>query len=150
MRFWKCEYYEKWNFENVNFVKYEILKLWILWKMRLWKCEFCEKWDFEIVNFVKNEILEMWILWKMRLRNCEFRDKLRILKRSFFIAVPVTRACTSSISFCFSSASKLLYHFARRVFPARFWIKINLIGMINTWWFGAKLSKSCGTSRPVK
>ena len=45
--------------------------------------------------------------------------------------LPVTRAWTSSISFCFSSASKLLYHFASLVFPARFWISMNLIGIIN-------------------
>ncbi len=43
--------------------------------------------------------------------------------------IPVTSACTSSMSFCFSSASKLLYHLARRVFPARFWIRMNLMGM---------------------
>ena len=38
----------------VNFVKSEILKMWILWKIRLWKCEFCQNWDFQNVNFVKN------------------------------------------------------------------------------------------------
>ena len=65
MRFWKCEFCQKWGFENVNFVKNEILKMWILWKMRLWKCEFCQKWDFENVNLVKNEILKMWISWKV-------------------------------------------------------------------------------------
>ena len=66
LMFEKCEFCEKWEFEIVNFVKNEVLKMWILWKMRFWKCDFCEKWDFEIVNFVKNEISEMWILWKMR------------------------------------------------------------------------------------
>ena len=44
-----------------------------------------------------------------------------------FASLTVTRAWTSSISFCFSSSSKFMYHFARRVFPARFWIKINRI-----------------------
>ena len=34
------------------------------------------------------------------------------------------------MSFCFSSASKLLYHLARRVLPARFWIRMNLIGIL--------------------
>ena len=64
LMFEKCEFCEKWDFENVNLVKNEtlevwifwkneILKMWILWKMRLWKCEFCEKWDFENVNFVE-------------------------------------------------------------------------------------------------
>ena len=49
---------EKWDFENVNFDKNVILKLWILSKMRPWKCgfcqkcELCEKWDCENVNFV--------------------------------------------------------------------------------------------------
>ena len=52
LMFEKCEFCEKWDFENMNFVKIEISELWILWKMRLQKCEFCEK----------NEISEMWIL----------------------------------------------------------------------------------------
>ena len=39
----------------------------------------------------------------------------------------VTTAWTSSISFCFSSSSKCMYHLAKRVLPARFWIKINRI-----------------------
>jgi len=29
----------------VNFVKNEISKMWILWKMRFQKCEFCENWN---------------------------------------------------------------------------------------------------------
>ena len=37
----KCEFCEKWDFENVNFV---------------------QKWDFEIVNLMKSEIFKMWIL----------------------------------------------------------------------------------------
>ena len=71
----KCEFCEKWDFENVNFVKNETFKMWIFSKMRSWKCEFCEKWDFEIVNFVKKETLKLWIWWKMRLWNCEFGEK---------------------------------------------------------------------------
>ena len=59
--FGKCEFCEKWDFENVNFVNNETLKMWMLWKMRLWKCEFCGKLDLEIVNFVKNDIFKMWI-----------------------------------------------------------------------------------------
>lgn len=39
----------------------------------------------------------------------------------------VTTACTSSISFCFSSSSKFMYHLARRVLPARFCMSINRI-----------------------
>lgn len=39
----------------------------------------------------------------------------------------VTTACTSSISFCFSSSSNCMYHLARRVFPARFWIRMKRI-----------------------
>ena len=61
-----------WCLKNVNFVKNEALKMWILWKMRLWKCEFWEKWDFQNLNFVKNEILKMWILWKLLCSKCEF------------------------------------------------------------------------------
>ena len=35
----KCEFCEKWDFENANFVKNEILKLWISGKMRLSKSD---------------------------------------------------------------------------------------------------------------
>ena len=42
MRFWKCEFCEKWDFENVNFVKNKTLKMWILCKMRFSKCEFLD------------------------------------------------------------------------------------------------------------
>ena len=64
--------------ENVNFVRYDTLEMWILWKLRFWKCEFCENYFFENVNLSKkckfrNVILvkigniEMWILPKMRI-----------------------------------------------------------------------------------
>ena len=56
---WKCEFCEKCDLENVNFVKNEILRMWILWKMRFWECEFCGKWVLKIVNFVKNEALKI-------------------------------------------------------------------------------------------
>ena len=52
--FEKCELCQKWDFQNVNFVKNEISK-----------CEFWEKWDVQIVNFEKNEknkISKMWSL----------------------------------------------------------------------------------------
>lgn len=39
----------------------------------------------------------------------------------------VTTACTSSISFCFSSSSNCMYHLARRVLPARFWMRMKRI-----------------------
>ena len=42
-------------------------------------------------------------------------------------SLTVTTACTSSISFCFSSSSKCIYHLANRVFPARFWINMKRI-----------------------
>ena len=51
LMFEKCEFCEKWNFENVNFAK----------NPKNDKCKFCEKWDFENVNFVKNEISTLWI-----------------------------------------------------------------------------------------
>ena len=61
---------------------------------------------------------------------CEFESFRNSDFFSIFYELPVTRAWTSSISFCFSSASKLLYHLASRVLPARFWIKINFIGIL--------------------
>lgn len=39
----------------------------------------------------------------------------------------VTTAWTSSISFCFSSSSKFMYHLASLVFPALFWIRMKRI-----------------------
>ena len=65
MRFQKCEFCEKCDFEIVNFVKNKFLKVWILWKLRFQKCEFCEKWDFESVNFEKNENLVKNVNFKM-------------------------------------------------------------------------------------
>ena len=67
-----CEFCPKWEFENVNFVQNEILKMWILSKMRFRKYEFCQKWNFEDVNFAKNKILKMWILWKLSVSICNF------------------------------------------------------------------------------
>ena len=32
IRLSKCDFCEKWDFEIMNFVKHEILKIWILWK----------------------------------------------------------------------------------------------------------------------
>ena len=43
---WKCEFVKKYEFINVNLVKNEFLKMWILWKFGN---------------------LEMWILPKMRI-----------------------------------------------------------------------------------
>ena len=84
MRLWNCEFCEKWDVENVNFVKNEIFKLWILSKMKLFhwgnchsiekssahlmlmcpknkcgECEFCQKWSFSIgknVIFVRKTV----------------------------------------------------------------------------------------------
>ena len=40
MRLWQCEFCQKWGFENVNFVKNEILEMWILSNTQ---CEFSYK-----------------------------------------------------------------------------------------------------------
>ena len=42
LKFEKCEFRENWDLENVNFVKIQIYKMWILWKFKLTKCEFCD------------------------------------------------------------------------------------------------------------
>ena len=47
----KCEFCETWDFENVNFVKHETLKMWILWKMRLWNCDLWEICDIFLRDF---------------------------------------------------------------------------------------------------
>ena len=57
-----------WCLKNVNFVKNETLKMWILSRMRLWKCEFCQK-----MRHWKCEFCQ-----KMRFLKCEFLDKLKI------------------------------------------------------------------------
>ena len=51
IRLWKCEFWQKWEFDNVNFVKNDIFKMWISSKLVISKCEFCQKWDFQNVNF---------------------------------------------------------------------------------------------------
>ena len=55
MRFWNCEFCERWDFKNVNFVKSGILKLWILSKSEILKMEISPK-----IRFLK-----MWILRKL-------------------------------------------------------------------------------------
>ena len=57
---WKCDFCEKWDFENVNFVTNGISKCEFCEKWAFSKCEFCDKWDFENVK-VKNKIFKMWI-----------------------------------------------------------------------------------------
>lgn len=42
-------------------------------------------------------------------------------------SLTVTTAWTSSINFCFSSSSNCMYHLASRVFPARFWMRMKRI-----------------------
>ena len=54
MRFWKCKFCEKCDFENVIFVKNVILNMWI---------------------WLKNEILKMWFLWKCDFENAAFVKK---------------------------------------------------------------------------
>ena len=73
-----------WGKNQLFIQKFDLWKMWILWKMRLWNCGFCEKWVFEKVNFVKNEILKLWILWKMTFSKCEFLDRLRIFASVWF------------------------------------------------------------------
>jgi len=72
--FKNVNFFEKWDFENLNFRKSEIFKMWILSKMRylieMWLFFF--KWDFENVNFVKTEILKMWLWSQMWFWKCEF------------------------------------------------------------------------------
>ena len=47
----------------MNFVKNEIMKLWILWKMRLWNCEFREKWDVAKLWIVNRFTRTKWDLF---------------------------------------------------------------------------------------
>ena len=70
--FEKCEFCEKWDFQNMNFVKNRTLKMWILWKIRFSKCEFCEILDFQNVNFWINKLIFILNMWKMRVSKCEF------------------------------------------------------------------------------
>ena len=57
MRFQTCEFCENWDFQNVNFVKIEISKMWILWKLGVLKYDFLDQtWIFASVWFC------IWIL----------------------------------------------------------------------------------------
>ena len=108
MRFSNCEFCQKCDFQNVNFVKNVIFKMWILTKMRLWKCEFCQKWDFEIVNFVKSVTLKLWIFWKMSLWNCEFCQKCDFQNVNLWINygfLPQCATSKNSLQFLTSMAS---------------------------------------------
>ena len=57
MRFQKGEFCKKWDFRNVNFVKNEILEMWILQKLRFQKGEFCKKLGFSICELLD----KIWI-----------------------------------------------------------------------------------------
>ena len=62
---WKCEFCEKWDFENVNFVKSEIFTMWTLWKVRFSQCDFLKKWGFfapvwKIILLLTNFLLIIW------------------------------------------------------------------------------------------
>ena len=88
-------------FESVNFVKIEILKMWILWKMRFWKCEFCENLDFENVNFVKIGNLEMLILPKWEAMIFEATPSVQNedkIKKSW--TLPISTSWSNSTWFC--------------------------------------------------
>ena len=74
--FEKCEFCEKWDFENVNIVKNEIQL-----------CEFCETWDFRYVNFVENVISEIWILRNMRFSRGEFLDEMLVFALVWFLNI---------------------------------------------------------------
>ena len=78
MRFSKCEFWQKWDFENVNFVKNEILETWILSKMGFSKCESRQKLDFRKANFVKIVIFQSVIFFLIQfgfLSQCEGEPK---------------------------------------------------------------------------
>ena len=74
LRFWKCDFCEKCDFENATFVKNGLLK-----------CDFCEICDFENaifcyknVNFAKNAILKCEFLEK-----CDFEHVIFWIKFGF-------------------------------------------------------------------
>ena len=110
MRFWKCEFWEKWDFEIVNFVKNVILKMWILWKMRVWNCKFCENWDFQNVNF--------WINWgflpqcESLIINSSWRENSKSPFSPYFLQdfPPLCFCCRTNIS-----VSRKLNRWRRRV-----------------------------------
>ena len=56
LMFEKCEFCEKWDFENLNFVKDDVLKMWIFWNMIFWRCpptsgRAISGWPFQVGNF---------------------------------------------------------------------------------------------------
>ena len=50
----------------MNFVKNEILQMWILWKMRFLKCELGEERDFDIVIFFQIQRLHFAEKWEFQ------------------------------------------------------------------------------------
>ena len=98
----------KWNFEIVNFVKNENLKLWILWKM--------------------------WLFWEMRHRKCGLCrfinslfwslifDKIHIFKVSFFHKFTISNSHFSQNSH-FQIPRLTKFTFFKHQFLGNFWIK---------------------------
>lgn len=76
--------------------------------------------ELEMKNFGR------WKTSKIMFKNT-FLNNRTSTKLVCFASRTVTTAWTSSISFCFSSSSKFMYHFANRVLPARFWIRMKRI-----------------------
>ena len=66
MRFWKCEFCEKWDFDNVNFVKSEILKMWIWWKVTFSKCEFLDELRIFVPVCIASEQPYAFIIMKFK------------------------------------------------------------------------------------
>ena len=92
----------------MNFVKNEILEMWILSKIRFWNCEFCQKWDFHNVNF--------WINWgflpqcgkkKSRWIFIFFTTKVQITFTVFFPVFPQLGSRKVAISLVLFKATQI-------------------------------------------
>ena len=80
MRLCKYDFCEKCDFENVIFVKYEILTMRFLWTMRFWTCKFCEKCNFENAIFVKNVMFVKNVILKFDLcEKCDFEHVIFVI-----------------------------------------------------------------------
>ena len=98
MRFWnvifvkngllKCDFCEKCNFENENFVKNVNLKMWIFQKIRFW----------------------MWISWNMWFWTCEFFGWNVDFRPSVGSRLMVVKSITRNVLRSQDSPSKGLQH----------------------------------------
>ena len=119
----------------MNFVKNEILKMWILWKMKLWNCEFCEKWDFQNVKLWMFCHSVSLFYWFSRIETNVFIYRRVKKLRNWIVMTPLKKPMKRNVTvpenpLIPQSASQLLHHRPSQKVP------------IDSWWSQVILGKN--------